>query len=134
MNTTSFTTNNNLSIAENYYKAMLAKDFKTMASFLHKNVHFIGPLDECHGKEAITLAATNFGKILQNVEIHSRFSNNNQIMLTYEMTVPGPAGKFRAAVLMEITDQLISRIELFYDSRPFFEMKEEIFGNNKESN
>jgi hypothetical protein len=32
---------------------------------------------------------------------------------------PDPIGKLRAAVLMEFTDQLISKIELFYDGRPF---------------
>ena len=40
MNTTNFESDNNLKSAENYYNAMLAKDFDKMASYLHDNVHF----------------------------------------------------------------------------------------------
>lgn len=123
-------TTDNLSLAENYYKAMLAKDFDKMASYLHDNVHFIGPLSEMHGKESIVTAAKNFGGILQHIQIRSRFSSGNQIMFAYDMVVPAPIGKFRAAVLMEFTDRLISKIELFYDAIPFQEKKSEIFEND----
>jgi hypothetical protein len=127
MNTTNFESDNNLKSAENYYNAMLAKDFDKMTSYLHDNVHFIGPLAEMHGKEAVVSAAKNFGGILQDIQIRSRFSSGSQIMLAYNMIVPAPIGKFRAAVLMEFTDQLISKIELFYDASPFEEKKSEIF-------
>jgi len=127
MNTSVFEPNDNLTIAESYYNAMLAKDFDKMASYLHDNVNFIGPLAAMHGKDAVISAAKNFGGILQAIQIRSRFSSNNQIMFAYDMVVPAPIGKFRAAVLMEFTNQLISKIELFYDGRPFEEKKSEIF-------
>lgn len=114
-------TTDNLNFAESYYNAMLAKDFDKMESYLHDNVHFIGPLAEMHGKEQIVTAAKNFGGILQNIQIRSRFSSGNQIMFAYDMVVPAPIGKFRAAVLMEFTDRLISKIELFYDASAFQE-------------
>ena len=120
-------TTDNLSLAESYYNAMLAKDFDKMTIYLHDNVHFIGPLAEMHGKDAVVLAAKNFGGILQDIQIRSRFSSGNQIMFAYDMIVPAPIGKFRAAVLMEFADQLISKIELFYDASPFQEKKSEIF-------
>jgi len=50
-------TTDNLDLAESYYNAMLAKDFDKMASYLHDNVHFIGPLAEMHGKESVVAAA-----------------------------------------------------------------------------
>ncbi len=127
MNTTNSESDNNLKSADNYYKAMLAKDFDKMASYLHDNVHFIGPLAEMHGKDAVVSAAKNFGGILQDIQIRSRFSADNQIMFAYDMVVPTPIGQFRAAVLMEFTDRLISKIELFYDASPFEEKKSEIF-------
>lgn len=127
MNTTSFEANDNLTSAESYYNAMLAKDFDNMASYLACNVHFIGPLAEMHGKEAVVLAAKNFGGILQDIQIRSRFAGHNQIMFAYDMIVPAPICKFRAAVRMEFTNKLISKIELFYDARPFEEKKSEIF-------
>lgn len=120
-------TTDNLSLAESYYNAMLAKDFDKMANYLHNNVQFIGPLGEMHGKEPIVTAAKNFGGILQDIQIRSRFAAGDQIMFAYNMVVPAPIGKFRAAVLMEFTDRLISKIELFYDASPFQEKKSEIF-------
>ncbi|ETZ04424.1 MULTISPECIES: nuclear transport factor 2 family protein [Holospora] len=120
-------TTDNLNLAESYYNAMLAKDFDKMASYLHDNVHFIGPLAEMHGKDAVVTAAKNFGGILQDIQIRSRFADGDQIMFAYDMVVPAPIGKFRAAVLMEFTDRLISKIELFYDASPFQEKKSEIF-------
>ncbi len=127
MNTSVFEASDSLAIAESYYNAMLAKDFDKMAGYLHDNVHFIGPLAEMHGKDAVVLAAKNFGAILQDIQIRSQFSAGNQIMFAYDMVVPAPIGKFRAAVLMEFTHSLISKIELFYDARLFQEKKNEIF-------
>jgi len=120
-------TTDNLRLAESYYNAMLAKDFDKMATYLQTNVHFIGPLAEMRGKDDVVLAAKNFGNILQDIQIRSRFVSHNQIMFAYDMTLPAPIGKFRAAVLMEFTDRLISKIELFYDATPFQEKKSEIF-------
>ncbi len=133
MNTTSFDSNDNLTLGESYYNAMLAKDFNTMASFLHDKVYFIGPLAEMHGKEAVVTAAKNFGGIVQDIQIRSRFASGNQIMFAYDMMVPSPIGKFRAAVLMEFTGKLISKIELFYDARPFEEKRNELFEDDKRS-
>jgi hypothetical protein len=122
-------TTDNLSLAESYYNAMIAKDFDKMAGYLHDNVHFIGPLAEMHGKDAVVTAAKNFGGILQDIQIRSRFASHDQIMFAYDMVVPAPIGKFRAAVLMEFKGRLISKIELFYDASPFQEKKSEIFEN-----
>jgi len=127
MNTTNSEGDNNLKSAENYYSAMFAKDFDKMASYLHDNVHFIGPLAEMHEKEAVVSAAEALSKILDDIKIRSKFAHKNQIMLAYDFMFPEPIGKLRAAVLMEFTDQLISKIELFYDGRPFEEKKSEIF-------
>ncbi len=131
MNTSVFEASDNLAIAESYYNAMLAKDFDKMAGYLHDNVHFIGPLAEMHGKDAVVGAAKNFCKILQDIQIRSRFAAGDQIMFAYDMAVPAPIGNFRAAVMMEFRDRLISKIELFYDASPFQEKKSEIFeGDN----
>jgi hypothetical protein len=111
--------NINVTSAEGYYNAMLAKDFNKVASYLHDNIDFIGPLGNLYGKEAVVLAAKSLSQILQDIQIRSRFAANDQIMLAYDFMFPAPIGKLRAAVLMEFTDQLISKIELFYDGRAF---------------
>ena len=62
-----------------------------------------------------------------DIKIRSKFAHQNQIMLAYDFMFPQAFGKLRAAVLMEFTNQLISKIELFYDGRPFEDKKSEIF-------
>ena len=127
MNTMSHENDRNLDTAINYYHAMLEKNFDAMASCLHPDVLFIGPLANMSGKEAVVSAAKNLSQILGDIKIRAKFASNNQIMLAYDFMFPAPIGELRAAVLMNFTDQLISKIELFYDGRPFEEKKSEIF-------
>jgi hypothetical protein len=127
MKTTHSESDNNLKVAESYYRSMLDKDFDTMSSCLHENVLFIGPLAEMQERDAVVSAAKNLSQILVDIKIRSKFAHQNQIMFAYDFIFPEPIGKLRAAVLMEFTNQLISKIELFYDGRPFEEKKSEIF-------
>lgn len=128
MNTNNSVEENHIKVVESYYKAMLAKDFEKMESYLHDNVHFIGPLASMQGKNVVVSAAKNLSQILGDIHIKSKFSNNHQVMFAYDLTFPAPIGVLRAAVLMDFSDQLISKIELFYDGRPFIEKGNEIFG------
>ena len=109
----------NLNIAQSYYNAMLAKDFDKMDSYLHKEVHFAGPLSEMCGKDAVISAAKHLSQVLQDIEIRSKFAVDNKIMFAYDFIFPHPINRLRAAVLMEFTKGLISKIELFFDSKPF---------------
>lgn len=130
MNTTTYESGSNLANAESYYREMLAKNFDAMAKRLHPNVHFIGPLAEMSGRDAVVEAATNLSGLLTDIEIRAKFSSGDQIMFVYDFMFPKPIGKLRASVLMDFDDGLISRIELFYDGRPFEEKKDEIFTEN----
>lgn len=118
MNSNILNSTNNLASAENYYNAMKEKNFTQMAIYLHKNVQLVSPLAQIHGKEAVVIAAENFGKILQDIKIRAKFAAGPQIMLAYNMTLPEPIGNFPAAVLMDFLDNLIVKIELFYDPGP----------------
>ena len=92
-----------------------------MANCLCENVHFLSPLAETREKDSVVLAAKNLSEILQDIQIRSRFANQNQIMFAYDFIFPHPIGKLRASVLMGFSGQCISKIELFYDGRPFEE-------------
>ena len=119
----------NLKAALNYYGAMQAKDFDTMASYLSDEICLISPLAEINGKEEVLAAAKNFGKILNKIHIRFRFTDNNQVMLAYDMILPEPIGEFRAAALMDFENNKITRIELFYDARAFEVKKDDIFSS-----
>ena len=129
MNTINYESDSNLTVATNYYHEMLQKNFDAMASYLHQDVTFIGPLAEMSGKAAVVSAAKNLSQILGDIKIRAKLASGNQIMFAYDFMFPEPIGKLRAAVLMEFTNQLISKIELFYDGRPFEEKKDEIFSS-----
>lgn len=131
MNTTNYEDKKHLKVAESYYAAMLKKDFDVMASYLHKDVLLISPLSEVHGKENVVAAAKNLSAILQDIQIRGKFSAGSQVMFAYDFMFPEPILKLRSAGLIEFTDELISKIELFYDGRPFVEKKDEIFDGNK---
>lgn len=110
---------NNLNIAEKYYENMLNKKFESMAECLEPNVIFIGPLSEMSGKDNVASAAKNLMEILMNINIRAKFSAGNQVMMAYDFTFPEPVGNLRASVLMDFNSDKISKIELFYDGRPF---------------
>lgn len=99
----------NLKAALNYYDAMQAKNFDTMASYLGDNICLISPLAEINGKEEVLTAAKNFGGMLKEIHIRSKFARDNQVMLAYDMIVPEPIGKFRAAALMDFESHKIKR-------------------------
>ncbi|WP_341794704.1 nuclear transport factor 2 family protein [Rickettsia endosymbiont of Rhinocyllus conicus] len=120
-------TDKNLNIAITYYTSMNNKKFEEMASCLHSDIHFIGLLSVMDGKESVVEAAKNFAMFFKNLTISENFSSNDKVMLALEFDCPAPIGIFRGASLLSFNDGLISRIELFYDARPFVQKKEEIF-------
>ena len=127
MNTTPFKHKTNLERVIAYYDAMLAKDFDVMGRYLHDDVEFIGPLAERKGKDAVVSAAEKLSQILDKIEIRSKFENGNQIMLAYDFLFPSLNLNLRSAGLINFKKDLIVRIEVFYDGRPFQQKKEAIF-------
>ena len=119
-----YETNDLLRIAESYYNTILKKDSETVANYLCPDIRFISPLVETQGKENVVAAAKNLMQILEGIHIRSRFVSGNQVMFAYDFKLSLPIGKLRAAVLMDFRGALISRIELFYDTRPFEETRD----------
>lgn len=113
------TSNNNITLVETYYQNMMEKNFEAMEKCLHDDVDFIGPLSTMSGKEAVVNAAKNLSAMCESIIIKAKFSAADQVMLAYDFYFPKSIGKLPAAVLMNIKNNQISRIELFYDGRPF---------------
>ncbi len=109
----------NLEVALHYYRYLLDKNFEAMENCVHPAVSFLSPLAEMSGRAAVMSSAKNLSQTLQDIEIRAKFAMDNRIMLAYDFIFPEPILKLRAAVLMEFKDQLIAKIELFFDGRPF---------------
>lgn len=125
MNTNNQATNTDTAVA--YYHNMIEGNFDAMADCLAEDILFISPLAHLSDKTAIVEAATNMTKMLSNIEIRAKLGVNNQVMLAYDFHFIPPIGALRAAVLMDFHQGLISRIELFFDARPFEMKKDDIF-------
>jgi hypothetical protein len=109
----------NLNKAESYYLAMYHKNYEEMASYIHPNVHFIAPLSTIDGKESVVRAAKHFSLLFDNLKIREKFEHSDKVMLVLDLDCPSPIGTIRYASMLSFENGLISRIELFYDARPF---------------
>lgn len=119
----------NLQTALAYYGAMAEKNVSGLEQYLHPDVHFIGPLADFKGKQGVLDAAKGFMQAFKTLTMRAKFERDDQVMLVFDLDCPAPIGIFRGANMMTITNNLITRMELFYDASPFEKKKEEIFSN-----
>jgi SnoaL-like domain len=109
----------NVAIAEAYYQAMKARDVQALSKYLDDSVHFIGPLGEIKGKEAVVDAIGKFISFFKDLSVRSKAGTDDQAITVYDVEFPSPIGKVRTAVLMDFKEGLITRYELFFDGRSF---------------
>ncbi len=109
----------NVVSAEAYYQAMHNKDLVGVARHLHPDVRFLGPLADLTGKDAVLEAAKRFVSLTKSLKIRAKFGCDTAVMLAYDADFGEPIGICRTAVLMSFNDGLITRVELFFDARPF---------------
>ncbi len=118
---------NHVERAEEYYTLVGEKNVEGIKKYLHTDVEFFGPMATLRGKEAVLEATTNYMKIFNSLTIRAKFGAKEQAMIVYDVDIPGIRKDFPGAVLLTFCDELIVKIELFYDSAAFQEKKEEIF-------
>ncbi len=109
----------NTVIAKAYYTAMSKKNIPEIAKYLHQNVEFIGPLGTMSEKENVVKAVENFCEFFNKLQIRTTFASENQAVVIYDLDFPKPIGILSAAALMTIKNELVYKIELFYDARLF---------------
>lgn len=107
------------SLAVNYYEAMARKDLATVSSYLDQNVQFVGPMAQATGKEPVLELTRRFFTMITGLTIHKSFGDDTQAVIVYDVECPAPIGTARAAVLVTFADKLITKFELFYDSKRY---------------
>lgn len=112
----------NSSSIKDFYHAMNAKDLHGMAKCLHEDVQFVGPLAEFTGKEDVLKGYSQFLTFFKDLTIRAKVGFGNQMMLAYDVNFPQPIGEVRTASLITFKDNLIVRIEIFCDGRPFVKL------------
>lgn len=119
--------NNNLTTAVAYYRAMNSKDLSFIEKSLHPEVRLISPLADIKGKEAVLNSVKHFLAFFNKLTIRAEFASGDQAMLAYDLDCPAPIGLYRGAALLTFKDGLIINYELFYDARPLEAKRDEIF-------
>lgn len=105
----------NLGVA--YYTALGEKNIEKLEKYLHPSIQLVNTQDTLIGKEAVVKAAEGFTKIFRALTIRTQFDSENQAMVVYEVEIPGLSKKLQAASLFNFQEGLISKIEVFYDSK-----------------
>jgi hypothetical protein len=119
------TMTSNASIAEIFYKEMSAKNIPALEHYIHPDVQFITPMAKLQGKKAYLDAVKTFSAFFQSLTIRATFGDDHQAVVVYDTNFPAPIGKLPGVSLMDFTDGLITRIELFHDTSPFNMIKNE---------
>lgn len=109
----------NIAIAEAYYVAVGEKNIAGIEKHLHPDVCFTAPFAKLSGKNAVLEAAKEFTKLFKTLTIRAKFGSEDQAMIVYDLDCPMLNGVVSAAVLMSLHDGFITKIEIFYDPRPF---------------
>jgi ketosteroid isomerase-like protein len=109
--------NTTLSIVTAYYAAMSQKNLDGMERYLHPDVQFIAPLAETNGKESSVEALKKVISLFKTFTVRNTFASEQQAMLVYDVVFSEPVGKTSSAVLVTVEDELIIKIEFFYDPR-----------------
>ncbi len=120
---------NKTNVAVAYYEAMNHKNIDFIEKRVHPNVHFIGPLAEFTGKEAYLDSVKKFFNLFKSIQIRQQFGSEDQAIIVYDVDCPEPIGILRAVALLKFKEDLISRVELFYDARSIEKKGKEIFSN-----
>jgi hypothetical protein len=110
----------NVACAKAYYHAINDKKILEIEKYLDSNIQLIGPMSSLTGKEVMLDALREYMKSLTSLTICAAFGSSDQVVIIYDVECPAPVGIVRAASFMMFKDNLISRIELLYDPRPFF--------------
>lgn len=100
-----------------YYSALGEKNIEKVKEYLHPDILFTDPKEKVIGKEAVLKAAERFIGIFKTLTIRAQFGSEDQAMIVYEVEIPGLPKKLQAASLLSFQEGLISKIELFYDSK-----------------
>lgn len=100
-----------------YYTALGEKNIEAVKEYLHPDIQFIDPQEKVIGREAVLKAAKGFTGIFKTLTIRAKFGSEDQAMIVYDVKIPGLAKNLHAASLLNFREGLISKIELFYDSR-----------------
>jgi hypothetical protein len=102
-----------------YLDAWARKDLDGIAARLHPDVHFMAPMQELNGRDAVLASVARIFPLLERFETRAQFVSRDRAMFAYDFVCREPIGVCRTAELVGFEAGVIREIELFFDARPF---------------
>jgi len=109
----------NLEIAQAFYTDMSKKNAMDLEKYLHDDIEFTAPLAQTHGKQAYLENVKRFAGFFNSLSIRTICSSDDAATVVYDVNFAEPIGNVPTVALINFNAGLITRIELFYDARPF---------------
>lgn len=109
----------NIELARKFYTAMSEKNPIGLEKYLHNDIVFFAPLAQTQGKDAYLKNAKRFMGFFSSLTIRTICTSGNEATVVYDLNFPETIGNVPTVALMNFSDGVITRIELFYDARPF---------------
>lgn len=107
-----------LKIVHVYYNSWTNKNFEKAGNLLAENLKVIVPINSYPTKHSFLDAVKFTRDMITNIELLSEFSNENEAMLIYDMTL-NAFGKLRIAEHFVIKDNKIIQVCQIHDTAPF---------------
>jgi hypothetical protein len=109
----------NLATAVAYYQGLQAKDISGIARLVHPEIELVGPIANARGKEAFLKSIERLAGAVKAVTVRATCGSGDEVMTAYDLDFGEPVGVCRTAALMNFREGFISRLELFFDTKPF---------------
>src|SRR5574338_253401 len=98
-----------LNIVRDYYNSWTNKDFERAGNYLSKNLKVIVPINNYPTKQSFLDAVKFTCNMILKIELLSEFSNENEAILMYDMSLNG-MGKLRIAEYFKIKGNKIIQV------------------------
>ena len=107
-----------LSIVRDYHNSWTNKNFEKAGNLLAENLEVIVSINNYPTKQSFLDAVKFTRDMISNIELLSEFSNENEVMLMYDMTL-NAFGKLRIAEYFVVKDDMIIQVCQIHDTAFF---------------
>ena len=89
---------------------------------IHDDISFVGPIDQCKGKEAFIKLNERFFPLVQNVQPLRRSEENGLVTTEAKYTISAPSGNSLDLQVVELAQTVkgkITSMDIYYDPTEF---------------
>ncbi len=106
-------------IVEGYQRALGTGDWTAARHYLSDDLSFIGPFDTFNEADPYLEALKKLHPIIERVEPHRMFAEDDDVCVLYDMVTNSPAGTAFIAEWYRVHNGKIDSIRVVFDPRPF---------------